>query len=671
MARPWKITLGVFAVLVAAVVAFAFLFDWNTIKPYVERKVSEKTGREFVIKGDLHVNLGLNPLITADGLTLANAPWGTRQPMVSVDNLAFRVNLWRLIRGEIVLPEVSASHPNVIIERSKDGKANWELTEKQEKEGTAPKIGRLTLDEGTVVVRLPASQIDMTITLSSDSKGADIREVPIDFKARGTFKGLKSSAQGQGGAIVSLADASLPYPIKAEAQIGTTRGSVNGTITGIAVLAAMNIDLDLRGDDLSALYPILGVVLFPSPPYHISGKVVHEGKTWDFDGFKGKVGNSDLRGSLRLDRGGTRPKLSGDLVSTKLDLTDLQGFIGPKKAPRPEDAPAEKQRKAQAAQAQSDRVLPDQDYRLDRLRAMDADIRFKGESILNEKAPVDHVNAHLTVNDGLLALDPLDFGVAGGKIASDIKLDGRKDVPVADARIDVNRLHLARLFPGNEIMKTSAGLIGGRIQIKGAGKSFGGLLGSANGRATVLMSGGRIDAFIMELLELDGANIIKYLFAGDTKKTEPLRCAVFDLPIKQGVAHSDVFVVDTEETIILGDGTIDLHDEKLDLELTPRAKHPSILSLRSPIHILGTFKHPKVRPDKTLAFRAGAVIVGALINPLLALVPLVETGPGKDANCQALLDEAKRAPADSAKGSAGKAAKRQPATSKRSIDISR
>jgi uncharacterized protein involved in outer membrane biogenesis len=156
---------------------------------------------------------------------------------------------------------------------------------------------------------------------------------------------LKASAQGQGGAIVSLADNSLPYPIKAEAQIGTTRGSVNGTITGIAVLAAMNIDLDLRGDDLSALYPILGVVLFPSPPYHISGKVVHEGKTWDFDGFKGKVGNSDLRGSLRLDRGGKRPKLSGDLVSTKLDLTDLQGFIGPKKAPRPEEAPAEKQRR--------------------------------------------------------------------------------------------------------------------------------------------------------------------------------------------------------------------------------------------------------------------------------------------------------------------------------------
>jgi hypothetical protein len=162
----------------------------------------------------------------------------------------------------------------------------------------------------------------------------------------------------------------------------------------------------------------------------------------------------------------------------------------------------------------------------------------------------------------------------------------------------------------------------------------------------------------MELFELDGANIIKYLFAHDTKKTEPLRCAVLDFPIKQGVARSDVFVVDTEETIILGEGNIDLHDEKLDLKLTPRAKHPSILSLRSPIHILGTFKQPKVRPDKTLAFRAGAVIVGALVNPLVALIPLVETGPGKDANCQALLDEAKRAPADNAKGGANKAATR-------------
>ncbi|HWI12745.1 MAG TPA: AsmA family protein, partial [Burkholderiales bacterium] len=65
MTRPWKITLAVFAILIAALVAFAFLFDWNLLKPFVERKVTEKTGREFVIKGDLHVRLGLNPLVTA------------------------------------------------------------------------------------------------------------------------------------------------------------------------------------------------------------------------------------------------------------------------------------------------------------------------------------------------------------------------------------------------------------------------------------------------------------------------------------------------------------------------------------------------------------------------------------------------------------------------------
>ncbi|MGE5523226.1 MAG: AsmA family protein [Rhodospirillaceae bacterium] len=658
MARPWKIAGAVLVVIVAALVAFAFLFDWNTLKPYVERKVTEKTGREFTIKGDLDVDLGLNPLITAQGLTLANAPWGTRQPMVTVDNLAFRVNLWRLIRGEIVLPEVSASHPNVIIERSKDGKANWELTEKHEEEGTAPKIGRLSLDQGTVVIRLPASQVDVTVDLTSEAKeGGDVREAPINFKARGTFKGLKLAAQGQGGAVVSLADPNLPYPIRADAQIGTTRGKVNGTITGVAVLAAMNLDVDLQGDDLSALYPILGVVLFPSPPYRISGKLVHEGDVWNFNGFKGKVGNSDLGGTVRFDTGGKRPKLSGDLVSTKLDLTDLEGFIGPKKAPRPEESPAEKARKAESARRQSERVLPDEEYRLDRLRAMDADVTFKGKSIINEKAPVDELTVHLKVNDGLLTLDPLDFGVAGGRIASKIAVNGRHDVPVGEGRIEVSRLHLDRLFPGNELMKTSRGLIGGRLEFKGSGKSFGGLLGSTNGRATLLASGGQIDAFILELLELDGAQILKYLFSRDTKKTEPLRCGVLDFPIKNGIAESEIFVVDTEDTIVLGGGQIDLKNERLNLTLTPRAKHASILSLRSPIHIVGTFKKPGVRPDKTLVLRAGATLVAAVLAPVAALIPLVETGPGKDANCQALIEEVKQKPAD--KPTAGRGAERE------------
>ena len=65
--------------------------------------------------------------------------------------------------------------------------------------------------------------------------------------------------------------------------------------------------------------------------------------------------------------------------------------------------------------------------------------------------------------------------------------------------------------------------------------------------------------------------------------------------------------VDTTDTILIGEGTVSLRDETLDLLLKPRPKDRSILVLRSPLHISGTFKDPSFRPDfKALGIR-GAV----------------------------------------------------------------
>src|SRR5688572_2533277 len=110
MRRRTKKILSIFSILsVLLVIIFIVWFDWNMVKPYVERQVTEKTGREFTIRGDLGVKLSLNPLISVEGLSLANAEWGTEQPMVNVEKVAFRISLWDLFLGDIVLPEVSVT----------------------------------------------------------------------------------------------------------------------------------------------------------------------------------------------------------------------------------------------------------------------------------------------------------------------------------------------------------------------------------------------------------------------------------------------------------------------------------------------------------------------------------------------------------------------------------
>jgi AsmA family protein len=123
----------------------------------------------------------------------------------------------------------------------------------------------------------------------------------------------------------------------------------------------------------------------------------------------------------------------------------------------------------------------------------------------------------------------------------------------------------------------------------------------------------------------------------------PVRCAVMDFGIKKGLMNSDVFVIDTKETNILGEGQISLAEETIKMKLSPQPKDFSIMSLRTPVHITGTLKEPTIYPDKMLAIRAGAaVLLGVLATPLASLIPLIETGPGEDNNCRALIASVKQ-----------------------------
>ena len=126
--------------------------------------------------------------------------------------------------------------------------------------------------------------------------------------------------------------------------------------------------------------------------------------------------------------------------------------------------------------------------------------------------------------------------------------------------------------------------------------------------------------------------------------------------MKAGILRPNALILDTQVTTITGTGSIDLAREQLDLTLNQRTKNTSPLALRSPLILRGSFVKPVVGVDKgKLAARAlGAVALG-LVNPLLALIPLVDPGPGKDSDCAPLLTAAKASrPPDAGKSAAQK-----------------
>ena len=116
-----------------------------------------------------------------------------------------------------------------------------------------------------------------------------------------------------------------------------------------------------------------------------------------------------------------------------------------------------------------------------------------------------------------------------------------------------------------------------------------------------------------------------------------IRCGAFAMDVKGGIGAVESFVFDTEEARIDGKGKVDLRSERFSLVLRPEPKKPGILSLRGPLTIEVTFREADVAiAPESIARGVGAVALG-LRHPFLALLPLIEAGPGEDADCREVL----------------------------------
>jgi len=652
---------GVAAVLLALVLALVF-FPWDMLRGPINRHVSDQLGRRFEITQHLSVHLGRTVTVRADGVEFANPEWASKPYLVKAQAAEFDIKLLPLLVGKVVLPRIALTAPEIGLQMEPDGRRTWALSRDTSDEGSVPRIDALLVDGGSVDYQAAAqgANIHVDFSLAQETAG----QLPLSYKATGKWQHEAFSASGRTGGVLQLSkDLEAPFPIEVNAVAGKTSLKAKGTIANLAELAGVDASFDLQGRNLEELYKLLGVVLPSTPPYKLRGKLAKHGKVWAASQIQGTLGSSDLSGALSFDQSAKVPLLTGKVQSRLLDFADLAPVIGlpPPDGPTPVKAAAAKAQdeptpaKTGKANSASRKVLPVATLDVTRLKAMNADVVYSAADIRHVQVlPLDKGSVHVKLTSGVLQLEPISMGIAGGTVAGSIRVDSNVAPAVFETRLDLRAVQLNQLFPAVETTKSSLGKLSGQLDLKGRGNSLAQMLGTSSGDVAVLMGKGQISNILLEFMGLDGGEIIKFLVRGD--RNVQLRCAAAAFEVKQGLMSTKTIVLDTSDTVINGRGNINLADETLDLTLDPAPKDRSILSLRSPLKIGGTFAAPSVGPDKSaLAGRAGIALALGVVNPLLALAATIETGPGQDENCSAILKQAaassagSRIPASAAK----------------------
>jgi uncharacterized protein involved in outer membrane biogenesis len=625
MQRALKWVGIVFLVMVVAAALLLAFFDWNWLREPLSSQISSQLDRRFAIQGDLDVEMGWTPRITVNKIELDNAGWGSKPEMLAVDRLQFSVRLADLLKGKIVLPEIHISRPRLLLEKNTKGEGNWEFEtgKKDETDRTEfPKIGRLTLEDSKLDYRDPNTRTELEV--SASAAGA-AKEQRVKLEGRGRFEGEPFRLKMEGGSLLELWEKHGPYPVDLRMVAGDTRITVEGTFADPMQLQEPKLQLDLQGDSLAKLTPFIGVPLAETPPYQFSGHVTRSGERWLIHDLKGKMGSSDITGNVEYSAPEKRPFLKADIKSHRLDFKDLVGFIG--------IDPKEKDK-------EKARIFPDSPYDPKAIRSADADINFYSDNIITPHLPIDEFKTHLKIDRGRITLDPLNFTIDIGQIASVIKLDARKDLIATKADMKIRKVPLKRLLAETRFESESGGMFFGQILLDTTGNSIADMLGRGNGDVTLLMEQGRISNLLIELVGLDVAESLGFLLTGD--KSTRVRCIIGNFKVNHGQMKTAPFVIDTADTNITITGQIDLGKETLDLRLNANPKDVSLLSARTPLNVTGPFKSPNVAPDATplAAKGAASAVLGVLLTPIAAIIPWIDWGLGEDSACHLMIDKA-------------------------------
>ena len=288
-------------------------------------------------------------------------------------------------------------------------------------------------------------------------------------------------------------------------------------------------------------------------------------------------------------------------------------------------------------------MLPNAEIDLSRLNAMDADLVFNAHRIEATQLPFDRLSTNLSLKAGTLQLKPAEIGIGKGTIRVFMTLNGAQKPVQSDIHVQIERVSLKELIRGSDFVDQTAGTLGGEAKLQANGTSVAQIAGSSTGNVFLVVAGGKMSHLLVELAGLDIAESLGVAIAGD--KPIPIRCIVIDLEAQQGVFNTRSLVVDTTDTNIAGNGTINMRDEKLDLTLYPLSKDWSPLSVRAPISIQGSFAAPDAFPDPAGIGVDSTIkkVVDAVLTPILGLLPPIDAGVGKDSDCQQLINRAKSA----------------------------
>ncbi|HEY0856517.1 MAG TPA: AsmA family protein [Albitalea sp.] len=534
------------------------------------------------------------------------------------------------------------------LKRQADGRANWTLVaphpDTPKKAFELPLVDELVVERGRLVYddALTKTALEAQVSTSEGEAVEQGQRRGLRVEGRGRREGQPFEFRVASSGVLPLVarDAVVAVPLTIRANSGDSRFSFDGQGTDVLSFHALDGDAALSGPSLAKVGDALGLTLPTTEPFKLKGRLSKSGQRWALKQAALDVGDSQLGGEFSYDRAPKVPMLSGQLVGSRLVLADLLPAFG---AARPGSG---------NPKPPAGHVVPQREFDIPSLHRMNADVKVRlqrAELGTLFRRPLAPLQGDLRLDGGVLKLSNLVARTSGGEIKGALGLDAtnaRQPLWTADVRwagIELDEWLRPRNpssqsgKPRGEQPGYVTGKLGGHAKLQAHGRSTAKMIGSTDGTVQAWVRDGTISHLVVEAAGLDLAQGLGLMIVGDDPL--PMYCAAVKANARNGVLTPEVAIVDTRDSTLFASGTVSLGDERMDLKLTSRPKDMSPATLRSPVHVSGTFSQPQFKLEKQpMAARLLGAAVLAAVHPLAALIPLFDPGDKESAGgCQRAL----------------------------------
>jgi len=245
------------------------------------------------------------------------------------------------------------------------------------------------------------------------------------------------------------------------------------------------------------------------------------------------------------------------------------------------------------------------------LEKVNADLFLEAKQVVSGKDELGSGSMRLLLQDGRLALEPLQINAPGGGVNAAMSMlhrDGNIDFSVT-ANVDhFDYGVLARRVDAETDMR---GIMSLDVVVESTAPTMAEIMAYANGHFDFALLP---ENFSAEVFDMWAVNLISAIATEvDKEEASEVNCVVVRLGLEAGQLAEKAVFMDTTQMSVAGKVDIDFRSQEIDIVVSPKAKQPEFFSMATPVKVKGSFDDFGVGVGKVRAARS---VISFITSPV-------------------------------------------------------